>query len=173
MATDQGKTSNMNALGVLRQVTGTPIPEIGLTTFRPPYTPVTFGTLAGPARRRPLRAGAATPIHEWAEQRGAVFEDVGAWKRARYFPRAGETCMRRCGRECTAVRDSVGLFDASTLGKIEVVGPGRRRIPPPHVRQPLEQPRAGASALRRHAARGRLRHGRRRRRRAWRRTAFT
>ena len=59
MATDQGKTSNMNALGVLSQVTGTPIPEIGLTTFRNPYTPVTFGTLAGLARRRPVRSGAA------------------------------------------------------------------------------------------------------------------
>jgi sarcosine oxidase, subunit alpha len=123
MATDQGKTSNMNALGVLHQITRASIPEIGLTTFRPPYTPVTFGTLAGPARQDLFEPVRQTPIHEWAEQHSAVFEDVGAWKRARYFPRAGETMHEAVRRECTAVRNLVGLFDASTLGKIEVVGP--------------------------------------------------
>jgi len=122
MATDQGKTSNMNALGVLHQVTRASIPEIGLTTFRPPYTPVTFGTLAGPARRDLFEPVRRTAIHEWAEQRGAVFEDVGAWKRAHYFPRTGETMHEAVRREGTVVRNSVGLFDASTLGKIEVVG---------------------------------------------------
>jgi sarcosine oxidase subunit alpha len=122
MATDQGKTSNMNALGVLSYVTGAPIPQIGLTTFRMPYTPVTFGTLAGGARRDLFDPVRCTPIHGWAETHGAVFEDVGSWKRARHFPRGGEDMADAVKRECLAVRSSVGLFDASTLGKIEVVG---------------------------------------------------
>ena len=122
MATDQGKTANMNALGVLSQVTDASIPEIGLTTFRAPYTPVTFGTLAGPARRDLFDPVRCTPIHGWAEQHGAVFEDVGSWKRAHYYPRAGESMHDAVKRECTAVRSSVGVFDASTLGKIEIAG---------------------------------------------------
>jgi sarcosine oxidase subunit alpha len=122
MATDQGKTSNMNGLGVLKQLTGIPIPEIGLTTFRMPYTPVTFGTLAGTARRELFDPVRCTPIHGWAEEHGAVFEDVGSWKRAYYFPRSGETMHAAVKRECAAVRKSVGIFDAATLGKIEVVG---------------------------------------------------
>jgi sarcosine oxidase, subunit alpha len=122
MATDQGKTSNMNALGVLSQVTGARIPEIGLTTSRSPYTPVTFGTLAGLARRDLFDPVRRTPMHGWAEEHGAVFEDVGSWKRARYFPRAGESMHDAVNRECEAVRRSAGLFDASTLGKIEIVG---------------------------------------------------
>ena len=122
MATDQGKTSNMNALGVVAQVTGAPIPQIGLTTFRMPYTPVTFGTLAGGARRDLFDPVRCTPIHGWAETHGAVFEDVGSWKRACYFTRGGETMAAAVKRECLAVRNAVGLFDASTLGKIEIVG---------------------------------------------------
>src|SRR5205085_12326886 len=91
MATDQGKTSNMNALGVVAQATGARVPDIGFTTFRMPYTPVTFGALAGTARRELFDPVRCTPIHEWSRQQGAVFEDVGSWKRARYYPRAGET----------------------------------------------------------------------------------
>jgi sarcosine oxidase subunit alpha len=124
MATDQGKTSNMNALGVLSQVTGASIPEIGLTTSRNPYTPVTFGTLAGLARRDLFDPVRCTPMHGWAEEQGAVFEDAGSWKRAHYFPRTGEAMHDAVKRECEAVRRSVGLFDASTLGKIEVIGRG-------------------------------------------------
>jgi len=122
MATDQGKTSNMNALGLVAATLGRPLPEVGTTTFRPPYTPVTFGALAGPARGRLLDPVRTTPIHAWAAAAGAVFEDVGLWKRARYFPRAGEDMDRAVARECWAVRGEAGLFDASTLGKIEVVG---------------------------------------------------
>jgi len=122
MATDQGKTSNMNALGVVAQAVGAPIPQIGLTTFRMPYTPVTFGTLAGGARRDLFDPVRCTPINDWAETQGALFEDVGSWKRARYFPRGGETMAAAVKRECLAVRNAVGLFDASTLGKIEIVG---------------------------------------------------
>jgi sarcosine oxidase, subunit alpha len=123
MATDQGKTSNMNALGVVADALRLPVRQIGLTTFRPPYTPVTFGTLAGASRGDLFDPVRTTPIHEWAAANGAAFEDVGTWKRAHYFPRGSETMHEAVARECLAVRRSVGIFDASTLGKIEVVGP--------------------------------------------------
>jgi sarcosine oxidase subunit alpha len=123
MATDQGKTSNMNALAFVAQELGKPIPDVGLTTFRQPYTPVTFGTIAGATRGELFDPVRQTPIHEWAAENGAVFEDVGLWKRARYFPQAGEDMHAAVARECTAMRSGVGLFDGTTLGKIEVVGP--------------------------------------------------
>ncbi|KRB48828.1 sarcosine oxidase subunit alpha [Phenylobacterium sp. Root700] len=123
MATDQGKTSNMNALGVVSEALGTPIPAVGLTTFRMPYTPVTFGSLAATSRGVLFDPVRTTPIHDWAAAQGAVFEDVGLWKRARYFPRGGEDMDAAVARECLAVRSGVGVFDATTLGKIEVVGP--------------------------------------------------
>ena len=123
MATDQGKTSNLHALAIVAGITGKTIPEVGLTSFRQPYTPVTFGTFAGPARGAlfdPLRC---PPSHGWATEHGALFEDVGSWRRARSFCREGEDLEAALARECATVRNSVGLFDASTLGKIEVVGP--------------------------------------------------
>ncbi len=123
MATDQGKTSNMNTLAQVSGVLGRSIPEIGHTTFRPPYTPVTFGALAGTSRGELFEPVRRTPIHDWAAAHGAVFENVGAWLRARYFPRDGENMHQAVARECRAVRNSVGIFDGSTLGKIEVVGP--------------------------------------------------
>jgi len=123
MATDQGKTSNMNALGVAAGALAKTIPEVGLTTFRMPYTPVTFGAIAGAARGELFDPVRKTPIHDWAAGEGAVFEDVGLWKRARYFPRRGEDMHAAVARECRTVRTAVGVFDASTLGKIEVVGP--------------------------------------------------
>jgi sarcosine oxidase subunit alpha len=123
MATDQGKTSNINALAEVARLTGRSIPEVGLTTFRMPYTPVTFGALAGVARRDLFDPVRTAPMHGWAEARGAVFEDVGLWKRARYFPQGAEAMEAAVARECAAVRGACGLFDASTLGKIEVVGP--------------------------------------------------
>jgi sarcosine oxidase, subunit alpha len=123
MATDQGKTSNMNALGIVSEALSKPVPQIGLTTFRMPYTPVTFGTFAGLARRDLFDPVRETPIHGWAAEHGAVFEDVGLWKRAHYFPLAGEDAEAAVARECRAVREGVGIFDGSTLGKIEVVGP--------------------------------------------------
>jgi sarcosine oxidase, subunit alpha len=123
MATDQGKLSNMNALGVAAAELKKPIPEVGLTTFRPPYTPVTFGVFAGPARGDLFDPIRRTPIHEWAAENGAAFEDVGQWKRAWYFPQAHESMHDAVARECRTTRASVGLFDASTLGKIEVAGP--------------------------------------------------
>ncbi len=123
MATDQGKTSNMNALAIVAETLAKPIPEVGLTTFRNPYTPVTFGAIAGAARGDLFDPVRKTAIHDWAAGQGAVFEDVGLWKRAWYFPRNGEDMHQAVARECAAARESVGIFDASTLGKIEVVGP--------------------------------------------------
>jgi sarcosine oxidase subunit alpha len=124
MATDQGKTSNLNALAIVAKSLGVPVPQVGLTSFRMPYTPTSFGSFAGTSRGDlfdPLRK---TPIHAWAEAQGAVFEPVGLWMRARYFPKNGEDMHAAVARECLAVRNQCGIFDASTLGKIEVVGGG-------------------------------------------------
>ncbi len=123
MATDQGKTSNMNALAIAATALGKTLPEVGLTTFRQPYTPVTFGSFAGAARDDLFDPIRRTPIHGWAEARGARFEDVGQWKRAWYFPQSGEDLHAAVDREVRATREVAGMFDASTLGKIEVVGP--------------------------------------------------
>jgi sarcosine oxidase, subunit alpha len=123
MATDQGKTSNMNTLTVVSGILRRPVPKIGHTTFRMPYTPVTFGTLAGTARGPLFEPVRRTPMHDWAASHGAIFEDVGTWQRAHYFPHSGEDMHAAVGRECHAVRNAVGIFDATTLGKIEVVGP--------------------------------------------------
>jgi sarcosine oxidase, subunit alpha len=123
MATDQGKTSNLNAMAIVAKNLGVPIPQVGLTTFRMPYTPVTFGSFAGMSRGDLFDPVRTTPMHAWAEAKGAVFENVGLWKRARYFPRGGEDMHAAVARECLAVRGRCGIFDASTLGKIEVVGP--------------------------------------------------
>jgi sarcosine oxidase subunit alpha len=123
MATDQGKTSNMNALGIVSEALDVPIPAIGTTTFRMPYTPIPFGLFAGYARGEVFDPVRETPIHSWAVERGAVFEDVGQWKRARYFPHGDEDMHAAVTRECKAVRAGCGIFDASTLGKIEIVGP--------------------------------------------------
>ncbi|HEU4987463.1 MAG TPA: glycine cleavage T C-terminal barrel domain-containing protein, partial [Rhizobiaceae bacterium] len=123
MATDQGKTSNLHGLASAADTLGKTMPEVGLTTFRPPYTPVTFGALVGHARGSLFDPTRRTAMHSWAENHGAVFEDVGQWKRAWYFPKPGEDMHAAVNRECKAVRTTAGIFDASTLGKIEVVGP--------------------------------------------------
>jgi sarcosine oxidase subunit alpha len=123
MATDQGKTSNLNAMAIIAQHLKVPLPQVGHTTFRMPYTPVTFGSLAGASRGDLFDPVRHTPTHAWAVQQGAVFENVALWKRARYFPRNGEDMHAAVARECRAVRSACGIFDASTLGKIEVVGP--------------------------------------------------
>ncbi|GAA0336918.1 sarcosine oxidase subunit alpha [Sphingomonas oligophenolica] len=123
MATDQGKTSNLNGLQVAAGALGRSAPQVGLTTFRPPYTPTTFGALAGMAKDALFQPVRKTVIDGWAEGHGAVFENVAQWRRARYFLKAGEDMHAAVSRECRAVRAGVGIFDASTLGKIEVVGP--------------------------------------------------
>ncbi|MGS4944037.1 sarcosine oxidase subunit alpha [Meridianimarinicoccus sp. RP-17] len=123
MATDQGKMSNINGLMIAADALGKAPPQVGLTTFRPPYTPTTFGVFAGYHRGGHFEVTRKTPIDGWAEAQGAVFEPVGHWRRARYFPRGREGMDAAVARECAAVRNGVGLFDASTLGKIEVAGP--------------------------------------------------
>ncbi|AJE49135.1 sarcosine oxidase subunit alpha [Celeribacter indicus] len=123
MATDQGKMSNINGLNIAADALGRKQPQVGLTTFRPPYTPTSFGAFAGYHRGAHFEVVRKTQIDGWAEEHGAVFEPVGQWRRAWYFPKPGETMDRAVARECAATRASVGIFDASTLGKIEVVGP--------------------------------------------------
>ncbi|XOK14472.1 sarcosine oxidase subunit alpha [Agrobacterium tumefaciens] len=123
MATDQGKMSNINGLNIAAEALGKRQPQVGLTTFRPPYTPTTFGAFAGYHRGAHFEVTRKTQIDGWAEAHGAVYEPVGQWRRAWYFPKPGEDMDAAVGRECRAVRQSVGIFDASTLGKIEVVGP--------------------------------------------------
>lgn len=123
MATDQGKMANMNSLMIASDAVGKEAPEVGLTTFRPPYTPTTFGAFAGYQNGVHFEVTRKTPIDDWAEEQGAAFELVSNWRRAWYFPQAGEDRHRAVARECQATRQSVGIFDASTLGKIEIVGP--------------------------------------------------
>jgi sarcosine oxidase subunit alpha len=128
MATDQGKLSNINGLAVLAESLGQEIPQVGTTTFRPPYTPVTLGALAGESRGdifQPLRR---TPMHAQHEAAGAYFEPVGLWRRPYCFPRAGETHEQAVHREVLNTRQNLGLLDASTLGKIIVKGPDAGRF---------------------------------------------
>ena len=123
MATDQGKTSNLNGLGVLSEATGKAIPEIGVTTFRPPYTPYSFGSIAGSLTNDLFLPVRRTPIFQWHSEHGAVFEPVGQWRRSYTYPQASESKHEAINREILCVRTKVGLLDASTLGKIEIKGP--------------------------------------------------
>lgn len=121
--TDQGKLGNINGMAILADALGKSIPETGTTTFRPNYTPVSFGTLAGRELGDFLEPVRKTCIHEWHVAQGALFEDVGNWKRPWYYPKPGENLQAAVARECLAVRNGVGILDASTLGKIEIQGP--------------------------------------------------
>ena len=123
MGLDQGKTGNLNALAILAEQTGSAIPEVGTTTYRPPYTPVTFGALAGGrtgALYKPLRR---TAIDRWHEENGAVFEDFGLWRRPQHYAKAGLSMAEAVMGEARNVRDNVGIVDVSTLGKIHLHGP--------------------------------------------------
>src|SRR6185312_10894851 len=122
-AHDQGKTSGIVASGIVAELLDIPVQHTGTTTFRPPYTPVAFAALAGRDRASLYDPERVTPMHDWHVAAGAVFEDVGQWKRARYYRRPGEDIRAAVTRECLAARDGVALLDASTLGKIEVAGP--------------------------------------------------
>ncbi|WP_375691526.1 sarcosine oxidase subunit alpha family protein [Pseudooceanicola sp. LIPI14-2-Ac024] len=123
MATDQGKLSNINGLAVLSQSLNTPIPQVGTTTFRPPYTPISMGAIAGEARGETFQPLRRTPMHDWHEAHGAHWEPVGHWRRPYCYPKAGESHADAVAREITQTRAAVGLLDASTLGKIVVKGP--------------------------------------------------
>jgi sarcosine oxidase, subunit alpha len=128
MGTDQGKTSNINALGILSEAQGRPVPDVGHTTFRPPYTPATIGGFAGEDHGDLLDPIRRTPIHSWHESVGAPFENVGQWHRAWYYPKTGEGLHEAVNREVKAVRTSVGIVDASTLGKIDIQGPDAAKL---------------------------------------------
>ena len=122
MGTDQGRTSNVNGLAVLAATLGNEIPAVGTTTFRPPYSPVALGAIAGRevgADQTPVRR---TPMHDWHAEHGATFVTVGPWMRAQYYLRRGESMMDAINREALHVRQAVGMVDVSTLGKIEVRG---------------------------------------------------
>jgi len=121
--TDQGKTGNINGMGIAAQALGKSIPQVGTTTFRPNYTPVTFGAVAGLELGDAFEPVRVTAMHPWHVRQGALFEDVGQWKRAWYFPKPGEDLHAAVKREVLAVRESVGTLDASTLGKIDIQGP--------------------------------------------------
>jgi methylglutamate dehydrogenase subunit C len=124
MATDQGRTANVTAIGILAGLTGRSIDATGTTTFRPPYTPVAIGALAGHHRGKHFRPARLTPTHAWAQEQGAVFVETGLWLRAQYFPRPGGRHWREAvDREVCTVRAGVGFCDVSTLGKIDVQGP--------------------------------------------------
>jgi methylglutamate dehydrogenase subunit C len=124
MGTDQGKTSNLNGHAILAALTQRSIPQVGTTVFRPPYTPVAIGALAGHHRGRHFRPTRLTASHDWAKERGAVFVEAGQWLRAQWFPRPGDKSWREAVvREVRAVRSGVGVCDVSTLGKIDIQGP--------------------------------------------------
>ncbi|MEM8646023.1 MAG: sarcosine oxidase subunit alpha family protein [Pseudomonadota bacterium] len=123
MATDQGKTSNIIGLGVLSGSTGKPIPEIGTTTFRPPYTPFSFGSIAGTQVGKLFHVVRRTAQFDWHKDAGATWEPIGDWRRAYCYPKGDEDKHAAINREILTVRNKVGILDASTLGKIEIKGP--------------------------------------------------
>jgi len=122
MGTDQGKLGNMHALGIIADTTGIKVGELGTTTFRPPYTPLTFGTMVGRNVGEYFDAFRRTPMNDWHIENKAEFENVGQWKRAWYYPKNNETMQEAVQRESKAARDSAGILDASTLGKIDIQG---------------------------------------------------
>ena len=122
MGTDQGKLGNMHALGIVSETAGAKMGELGTTTFRPPYTPLTFGTLVGRNVGEYFDIFRKTPIHDWHVDNKAEFENVGQWKRAWYYPKDNEDMHQAVQRESKAARDSAGILDASTLGKIDIQG---------------------------------------------------
>jgi sarcosine oxidase subunit alpha len=121
--TDQGKLGNINGMAILANALGQTISETGTTIFRPSYTPTTFGAIAGRGIKELFDPERYTAMHRWHQEQGAKFEDVGQWKRPWYFPQGNETMQESVNRECLAVRNSVGILDASTLGKIDIQGP--------------------------------------------------
>jgi sarcosine oxidase subunit alpha len=122
MGTDQGRTSNVNGLAIMAATLGRDIGEMGTTTFRPPYAPVTLGALAGAEVGMDVEPVRRTPLHDWHVAAGAVMQNVGLWQRARYYPRRGEAMRDAVEREALHVREAAGIVDVSTFGKIDVRG---------------------------------------------------
>ena len=123
MATDQGRTSNLNGLQMVSNIENKIVPEVGHTTFRPPFTPITIGTIVGREVGMEFMPTRKTPMHEWHEKNNAVFVDAGAWKRPRYYKQGNETLLEASKREAKNVRENVGICDVTTLGKIDIKGP--------------------------------------------------
>ncbi|WP_372831783.1 sarcosine oxidase subunit alpha [Pontibacterium sp.] len=126
--TDQGKLGNINGMAVAAKALNKTIPETGTTIFRPNYTPVSFGAIAGRDCGALFDPERYSAMHKWHVARGAKFEDVGQWKRPWYFPKPGESMQEALNRECLATRESVGILDASTLGKIDIQGKDAREF---------------------------------------------
>ena len=122
MGTDQGKLGNMNALGIISDTSNVKMSDLGTTTFRPPYTPLTFGTIVGRNVGEFFDIFRKTPMHDWHVQHKAKFENVGQWKRAWYYPKGNESMHDAVQRESKAAREGAGILDASTLGKIDIQG---------------------------------------------------
>jgi len=120
---DQGKTAGINETAIVATQLGQPVGAVGVTTFRPPYVPVSFGLMAGRNRGDLFDPIRVTAVHPWHVGHGAVFENVGQWKRPWYFPRHDEDMEAAVLRECHAAREGVAVMDASTLGKIDIQGP--------------------------------------------------
>jgi sarcosine oxidase, subunit alpha len=123
MASDQGKLSNINGLAVLADSLNADIPQVGTTTFRPPYHPISFGAIAGDARGDLFKPIRKSPIHDWTDQNGGFWEPVADWRRPYCYQQPGESVKDAVTREINNTRSNVGLLDASTLGKILVKGP--------------------------------------------------
>ncbi|WP_072394355.1 sarcosine oxidase subunit alpha family protein [Hyphomicrobium sp. CS1GBMeth3] len=124
MATDQGRTANVNALAIMAEITGRSIPETGITIARPPYAPVALGALAGHHRGKSFKPTRLPPSYRWAKEQGGKFVETGLWLRPSYFPRPGEKdWLESVSREVTTVRNAVGICDVSTLGKVDIQGP--------------------------------------------------
>ena len=126
--TDQGKLGNINGMALAARAMGKPIAKVGTTTFRPNYLPITFGLFAGLERGELFDPARKTSPHEQHVAAGALFEDVGQWKRPWYFPRGNEDLHQAVNREVRAVRNGVGMLDASTLGKIDIQGPDAAKL---------------------------------------------
>ncbi|MFT6915556.1 MAG: sarcosine oxidase subunit alpha [Motiliproteus sp.] len=126
--TDQGKLGNINGMAIAARSMNKTIPETGTTIFRPNYTPITFGAIAGRHCGELFDPKRYSAMHRWHLEQGAAFEDVGQWKRPWYFPQSGESMQDSLNRECKAVRDSAGILDASTLGKIDIQGKDAREF---------------------------------------------
>lgn len=126
--TDQGKLGNINGMAITAKVLGKSIPETGTTVFRPNYTPVTFGAIAGRNCGELFDPERYTAMHKWHVEHGAKFEDVGQWKRPWYYPKAGESMQQALNRECKAAREGVAILDATTLGKVDIQGKDAREF---------------------------------------------
>jgi len=123
MATDQGKTSNLNGLQLVSSIEKKIVPEVGHTTFRPPYSPVTIGAIVGREVGEHYRPTRKSPMHLWHKKNNAEFVDAGLWLRPRYYKQGNETLFEAAKREATNVRNNVGLCDVTSLGKIDIKGP--------------------------------------------------